>query len=314
MKIVERSDVFLTNFLPDTRRRLGIDVDEIRGVNPDIIYARGSAFGPKGSEAGKGGYDSSAFWARGGGADGVTPPGHPAALAMPCGAYGDSLSGMALAGAIAAALFGRAQSGQPSVVDVPLLGVGAWAMSLVVNGALLGGKDERPSVSANPLFGMYKTADGRWLALSLLQPGKYFEDFCEHLGRSDLIADERFSSVDALLDNAVAFAHEVRSEIAKRTLSDWIERFRTLEGPWAPVQTPYEVGMDPQLRANGLIASVVDADGTTRELVRSPALFDESPAELRRAPQFGEHTDAVLLELGYSEEEILQLKIDYVLT
>jgi crotonobetainyl-CoA:carnitine CoA-transferase CaiB-like acyl-CoA transferase len=72
--------------------------------------------------------------------------------------------------------------------------------------------------------------------------------------------------------------------------------------------------MDPQLRANGLIASVVDADGVTRELVRSPALFDESPAELRRAPQFAEHTDEVLLELGYSEEEIIQLKIDSVVT
>ena len=187
-------------------------------------------------------------------------------------------------------------------------------MSMVVNGALLAGHDERPSVSPNPLFGRYKTADGRWLAFSLLQPGRYFEGFCKHLGRTDLITDERFCTVEALLENGAAYAHEVRSEIAKRTLSEWIERFQTLEGPWAPVQTPYEVGMDPQLRANGLIASVVDADGVTRELVRSPALFDESPAELRRAPQFAEHTDEVLLELGYSEEEIIQLKIDSVVT
>src|SRR5205085_10676977 len=113
-ELVRRCDVFLTNFLPAARRRLEIDVERIRAVNPDVIYVRGSAFGPRGPEAEAGGYDSSVFWARGGRASGVTPSDVDKVLGMPSGAYGDSMGGMTIAGGIAGALFARAQTGEPS--------------------------------------------------------------------------------------------------------------------------------------------------------------------------------------------------------
>src|SRR5947208_16080882 len=111
-KLMANSDVFLTNYLPAVRRQLGIDVDEIRQINPNIIYVRGSGFGQRGPEADKGGFDSTAFWARGGSAAGVTPPGSDHMARMPAGAYGDSLGGMTIAGGIAAALFSRATTGE----------------------------------------------------------------------------------------------------------------------------------------------------------------------------------------------------------
>src|SRR5258707_6559051 len=126
-ELARRSDVFLTSFLPDARRRFGIDVDDIRAVNPSIIYARGSALGPRGAESGKGGYDMTAFWCRAGTAATITPMGYEGMINPPGPAYGDTISGTNLAGGIAAALLKREASGGPSVVDVCLLGRRLWA-------------------------------------------------------------------------------------------------------------------------------------------------------------------------------------------
>ncbi|MFE9924537.1 CaiB/BaiF CoA transferase family protein [Streptomyces sp. NPDC005774] len=315
-ELIRRSDVFLTNFLPGARTKLRIDVEDVRAVNPDIIYVRGSGFGTRGAEADKGGYDSTAFWARGGSAAGVTTPGADRMTRMPAGAYGDSMGGITIAGGIAAALYSRATTGQPSVVDVSLLGVGAWATQFSVNLALMTGgplpvkAPPRHGSATNPLIGAYLTSDGRWIELSMLQPGRYWADFCKLAGREELAVDERFDSTEKLMANAREAAGIVADIIAGRPFAEWVEILSRGDGPWAAVQNAWEVGQDPSLRADGLIAPVVDADGVERELVASPVQFDEAPATLTRAPQFAEHTDEVLLSLGITEEELLVLKID----
>lgn len=315
-ELVRRSDVFLTNFLPEARTKLRIDVEDIRQINPDIIYVRGSGFGPRGDEATKGGYDSTAFWARGGSAAGVTPPGADRMTRMPAGAYGDSMGGMTIAGGIAAALYSRATTGEPSVVDVSLLGVGAWATQFTVNMALMNGGplpvnvQPRHGSRTNPLIGAYLTSDGRWIELSMLQPGRYWAEFCKLAGRGELGTDERFDSTEKLMANAAQAADIVAGLIASRPFAEWVEILSRGEGQWSAVQNAWEVGQDPSLRANGLIASVVDADGVDRELVASPVQFDETPVDLTRAPQFAEHTDEVLRSLGLSDEELIALKID----
>ncbi|MEU6352710.1 CoA transferase [Streptomyces sp. NPDC047072] len=314
--LIRSSDVFLTNFLPEARAKLRIDLEDVRAVNPDIIYVRGSGFGVRGAEAGKGGYDSTAYWARGGSAAGVTPPAADRMTRMPAGAYGDNVGGMTIAGGIAAALYSRAMTGQPSVVDVSLLGVGAWATQFTVNLALMNGgplpvrTPPRYGSATNPLVGAYRTADDRWIELSMLQPGRYWGEFCKLAGREDLAADERFDSTAKLMGNAAEAAGIVAGIIAGRTLAEWTEILARGEGQWAAVQNPWDVGQDPALRANGLIAQVVDAEGVDRELVANPVQFDETPVELTRAPQFAEHTDEVLLSLGLTEEQLLALKID----
>ncbi len=128
LELAKRADVFLTSFLPGHRTKFGIDVDDIRAVNPNIIYARGSALGPRGFEAEKGGYDMTAFWCRAGTAATITPPGVEGMIGPPGPAYGDTISGTNLAGGIAAALLKRERTGEPSTVDVSLLGSGLWAM------------------------------------------------------------------------------------------------------------------------------------------------------------------------------------------
>src|SRR6185369_1117027 len=166
--LARRSDVFLTSFLPGHRTKFGIDVDDIRAVNPKIIYARGSALGPRGEESVKGGYDMTAFWCRAGTAATITPPGMPGMIGPPGPAYGDTISGTNLAGGIAAALLKRERTGEPSIVDVSLLGSGVWAMG---HGIALSLRVDTPLVAAvsgghgsvtNPLSGLYRTADNRY--------------------------------------------------------------------------------------------------------------------------------------------------------
>jgi crotonobetainyl-CoA:carnitine CoA-transferase CaiB-like acyl-CoA transferase len=318
-RLAEQSDVFLTNFLPAARRRLKIDVDDLRGVNPSIIYVRGSALGTRGPEAEKGGYDGSVYWARAGSAMGSTPEGLDALVGMPAGAYGDSIGGMTIAGGISAALFSRERTGQPSVVDVSLLSVGTWAMALSVNIALLIGEalPAMPlgaSAPNNPLVSNYETSDHRWINLCMLQPGRYWADFCKHIDREDLVDDDRFDSAEKIMANTEAAREIIQSVIAGATYGEWLERFQTLEGQWAPVQNSFEIGNDAQLRANGYIAPVVDAEGNDRELVANPVQFDETPANLVRAPQFAEHTDEILRELGLSDDDIIALKIEEAVT
>jgi crotonobetainyl-CoA:carnitine CoA-transferase CaiB-like acyl-CoA transferase len=318
-ELIRTSDVFLTNFLPRARRRLGIELEDVRKINPGIIYVRGSGFGATGPDSEKGGYDSTAFWARAGSALGTTPVDYDGLCVMPAGAYGDSLGGMTIAGGIASALFARERTGEPSVIDVSLLGVGAWANALSVGFALLeGGPPERraPGNSArtNPLVGNYRTADDRWLVLAMLQPGRYWPEFCRHIGREDLITDERFATTEALMGNAPVAADIVQDVLATRPLAEWVARFAGMEGQWAVAQDPWEVGQDPAVRANGLIAEVIDSEGTPRELVANPVQFDEKPAQITRAPQFAEHTDEILRALGKSDDELIDLKISGAVT
>src|SRR5882762_8777709 len=256
-EIVRRSDVFVTNFLPDARARLKIDVDDIRAVNPDIIYVRGTALGPRGPEAHKGGYDAPTYWCRAGSAAGISAPELDGVLGMPGPAYGDTIGGMTIAGGISAALFARERTGEASVVDVSLLSVGAWANALAIDLSLVSGQPWTPVAPGNgqvapknPLVGTFRTSDGRYINLTMMQPGRYWRDFCKHLERLDLADNPLFDTTEKLMDNAAAAAEIIAAEFGLRTFADWVKRFDTLEGQWAPVQNSVEVGQDAQLRAN----------------------------------------------------------------
>lgn len=317
LDLVKSADVFLTNFLPEARRRLEIEVDDIRAANPDVIYVRGSGHGQRGPDAEKGGYDGSTFWCRTGSAWSATPPDSPRVIPMPGGAYGDSLGGMTIAGGIAAALFARDRTGEPSVVDVSLMSVGAWAMALSLSMSMMNGQvmppfplDAPMALPVNPIMGNFRTADGRWINFTMLQPGRYFADVCAHLGLEHLLEDERFTTAEGLMANAVEVGQHVADAIAQRPYAYWREHLQTMEGQWAPIQDPLEVASDPQMEANGYLVGITDADGSPRRLVANPVQFDETPPAVTRAPQFAEHTDDILHDLGMDDDAIIQLKVD----
>lgn len=313
MDIARTSDVFLTNFLPDARAKLGIDVDDVRAVNPDIIYARGSAYGPLGPDAGTGGYDMTGFWSRAAGAMGSTPCDLDGVVPQPGPAYGDSMGGMTIAGGVAAALFERERTGTARVVDISLLGVGVWASGVAVNAALVSGQPWQTNPGGanvtpnNPLVGFYRTADGRFLALSMLQGMRYFREFCRRVGVAELADDERFATYTAFTENAQVAIDLLREVISAHPLAHWRDALAGFDGQWAPVQNTAEVAVDPQVRANGNIVSV-DQDGQSFDLVASPVLYDETPLQLAPMPEFSAHTEELILELGGDWDRIMALK------
>jgi crotonobetainyl-CoA:carnitine CoA-transferase CaiB-like acyl-CoA transferase len=308
-ELAKTADVFLTSFLPAHRAKFGIDVDDIRAVNPSIIYARGSALGPRGAEAGKGGYDMTAYWCRGSVAATITPPDVVGMIGPPGPAFGDTISGTNLAGGIAAALLKRERTGEPSIVDVSLLGSGLWSMGHTIALSAYAGQPLQASPTgshgalANPLSGLYATKDGRYLSFVMLQPGKFWADVCRHIDRPELADDPRFADAQAIAANTEAGVTILREVIATRTLAEWTERFGTLAGPWAPVQDALQVLGDPQVRANEYVLNAGEL-----QLVSSPVQFDVTPPELRPGPEFAAQTEDVLLELGLDWDRIIALK------
>jgi crotonobetainyl-CoA:carnitine CoA-transferase CaiB-like acyl-CoA transferase len=309
-KLVATADVFLTNFLPAARRRLGIEVEDIRRVNPKVIYARGHGHGMRGPDVEKGGYDAASFWSRGGIGHALTPAG-AAAPVMQRAAFGDSAGGMTTAGGIAAALFRRERTGEPSVVDVSLLGTAMWILAPdIVFATLLG--QEMPSgnrtQAPNPIVNSYQTKDGRWLFLNMLQPDRYWPDLCTHIDRPDLVTDPRFVDGRVRFEHRAECVRELETTFAGRTLDEWRTRLADVEGVWAPMQTAGEVARDVQAVANGYMTDVTSLDGKPFQLVASPVQFDETTPALTPAPDLGQHTEEVLLSLGYSWEDLASLK------
>jgi crotonobetainyl-CoA:carnitine CoA-transferase CaiB-like acyl-CoA transferase len=317
-QLAQRADVFLTNFLPEARRRLRIEADDIRAVKPDIVYGRGSAHGPRGPEAERGGFDGLTYWYRSGAGSSAMPAGTTQLVPMPGPAFGDMQTGVALAGGICAALVRRVRTGGGAVVDTSLLHSGMWAMQATLVGSNMVGIDQLEpfdrTTAANPLNNTYRTKDGRFLALAMLQADRYWARFCEVIGRRELADDARFATIDTRAEHHRPCIEALDAIFAEHTLAEWEQILGEQEGQWCVVQKVGDLNRDEQARANGYLQTVDYGDGRSIDLVPSPIQFDERPATIRPAPAHAVHTDEVLAELGYSEEQIIELKIEGAIT
>jgi crotonobetainyl-CoA:carnitine CoA-transferase CaiB-like acyl-CoA transferase len=316
-RLVGGADVFTTNLRPGARHRLGLDAHDIRAHNPSIIHVSGTAFGSRGPDAGRGGYDAGAYWARSGMQALFTPPGAPwPAPTRP--AFGDVAAALGLAAAVCSALYRRAATGEATVVDSSLLAAGLWQVQNDVVNARLGDDTHarRPDRDAtwNPLMLPYRTADGRFVALMTLAPDRHWPSLCALIGRPDLAGDARFADLEARRRNARACVELLEATFAGRTLAEWRPVLDRFAGEWTVVQEPDEVHDDPQVRANGYVADVDIGRGSTLPMVTSPVQFDGVPGAPTRAPETGEHTEEVLLELGLAWDDITDLKERGVIT
>ncbi len=311
LTLVETADVFLTNYMPAVRRKLRIDIDDIRGRNPDIIVARGTGQGTKGPDAEKGGFDGASFWARGGVASVMPeregwPPGQPAP------AFGDVMGGLSVAGAIGAALFKRERTGETSVVDVSLLGTAMWQVSPLVVASKLFGFSKIPqgdrTQAPNPGVGTYRTSDDRFISLILLQSDKYWTDLVTRLGVPEMAEDPHFADAAARAEHKVECIAALDDAFGAHPLDHWKEVLDDFGGVWTPFQTLDELYEDPQVVANGYLPTITAANGQDVQLVASPAQFDETPVEMTRCPEHGEHTELALVDAGYDWERIAELK------
>jgi crotonobetainyl-CoA:carnitine CoA-transferase CaiB-like acyl-CoA transferase len=315
-RLAATSDVFLTNKLPAVRKKLRIELDDIRAHNPNIVYVAGTGAGERGPDADKGGYDFLSYWCRAASAMGTTPTDVEYLAGQPGPGYGDSIGGMTIAGGILGALFHRERTGEALSVDVSLLGVGMWAMSPAIALSLQLGFPWRPGPSsgggagpANPLVGTYRTEDGKFLAFSCLQGFKYWPGACRAIGREDLVSDKRFSSHESLAANA-GEARQILADVFRSApLSEWKQRLDAFDGQWAVAQDTLEVTQDPQVGANGYLGEAVTPEGVPFTLVTTPVQFEGEPAPPRRGPEFNEHCEEILAGIGCDTDEMLELKV-----
>jgi crotonobetainyl-CoA:carnitine CoA-transferase CaiB-like acyl-CoA transferase len=310
-RLLATADVFLTNWLPGALERARLTVEDIRSFNPNIIIARGTGTGVRGPDHDKGGFDAATYLSRGGVSYTMTPYGteHPAVQGP---GFGDLQGGITLAGGVCAALFHRERTGEPSIVDSSLLAQAMWSIAPSIAVADLfdidGIPGAPPGLAMNPLVNRYKTRDGRFIQLVFLQPDRYWAGFCRRIGLADLAEDPRFVPSSNLIANADEASALVGAAIASQDLAHWREVLEDEPGVWAALATPKETLNDPQVKPNGYVVRNHDAEGNEYQIVAAPVQFDETPPVPARAPEYGEHTEEILLELDLDWDDISTAK------
>ena len=320
-KLIEGADVFITNRRPYALKKYNLEYESLKGLNPRLIFGSLTGYGRKGPDQDLPGHDILAFWARSGFLyqlqQGDSAPPSPGYRTL---AAGDKVNALALACGLILAILARERTGLGQEVDVSLLHTGIFTLAPIA--LTLGNfeqlfetpeeyekylRRERDEVS--PLVISYETRDKRWLQLSLAPPDPYWPTFCRAIERAELEKDPRFDTVESRMENQAALFHLLEEVFREKTLAEWKERFDKLDLLWSPVQSPKEVLADPQVIENDMIVPFEHPEFGPIKVVSNPVKLSQAPATLRRhAPEFGEHTEEVLLEIGYSWDDIEQLR------
>jgi len=307
-KLVDTADVLVANFKPGTLEAWGLSYEALSKSNPGLIYAMGSTFGPEGKGADREGADL-AGQAAGGlisttGSDGEPP--------TPVGAtIADHIGSMNMTVGILAALFSRNVTGKGQRIDVSLLGGQIYAQASEYTAYLMTGEVPGRSNGGHPLlpmaYGILETADG-YIALVGVLPDKR-QALYEAAGVPELIEDERFAPI--------IYTTEIRQELFRlladgfkaKTTDEWAEILDRIEVRYAPVNDYEQAASDPLVTTNKYIVELEDLNGETRRVVGSPIKMSDTPTSPSvSAPELGQHTEEILLELGYSWEQIGEMR------
>jgi crotonobetainyl-CoA:carnitine CoA-transferase CaiB-like acyl-CoA transferase len=309
LELIDQADVFLTNIRLPALRRLGLDHESLLARNDRLIYAIITGYGIEGPDADRAAYDIAAFWARSGIAHLLTPPN--ANPPFQRGGMGDHSVGLSCAAAVSAALFSRERTGQGQLVSTSLLRQGVYTVGFDLN--LVLGWGTHAQVGArdtmgNPAINNYTAGDGRRFWIVGLEGERHWPPLARAVGHPEWLEDSPFATPAGRAQNARELIALLDAEFAKKSLSEWAEIFETEpDFFWAPVNSPEDILADPQLRHAGGLVDVPDEFGTTT-MISSPADFHGTPWAPRWiAPKLGEHTDAVLAQIGKSPEEIAAL-------
>ncbi|MDQ8730286.1 CoA transferase [Bradyrhizobium sp. LHD-71] len=307
-RLVAKADVFVTNLPLPVRRRMMISYEDLSSRNAQLIYASFTAYGEKGVEADKTGFDSTAYWARSGLMDQVRPDSMSPPARSVAG-MGDHPCSIALYAAIVTGLYRRQLTGKGGLVSSSLLANGLWSNAFLVQARLTGATiPPRPprSQSLSATTNMYRTRDNRWFNLAMVNDVKQYPLLVATLGRPELAADPRFATADARRANVPALMAEFDDLFARFDLADLRTTLDAAGITFGFVGTIDEALDDQQMRDAGAIVPL--ADGSF-ETISSPFHVEGAPkTPPRQAPGVGEHSDDVLREYGYSAEEISRMR------
>jgi crotonobetainyl-CoA:carnitine CoA-transferase CaiB-like acyl-CoA transferase len=302
-RLVSQADVFITNIPLLGRERLRVRYADFAEKYPRLIYASLTAYGEEGDEAGKTGFDATAYWARTGLMDEVRPD-HRAIPARSVPGMGDKPTAMALYGAIVTALYQREKTGRGSEVRASLLGSGMWANAYFIQAQLCGITfPPRPprEESLMSLANIYRTLDDRWFMLVVINE-RQWPALAYAIAMPWLTTDPRFVDAEARRINAPVLTRIFDDVFARKTLAEWRAILDDNGLTFGVVGTVAEIVNDPQARAAGILRPLSDTGFLT---VDSPfTLSGAGKVPVTTAPGYGEHSRAILRTAGYSEREI----------
>jgi crotonobetainyl-CoA:carnitine CoA-transferase CaiB-like acyl-CoA transferase len=310
LQLIEQADVFVTNLRVDALERAGIDQANLVARFPRLVYASITGLGLDGAERERPAYDVGSFWSRAGVAAALTPEG--AALPYQRGGMGDHMTGLAAAGAVAVALFTRERTGVGQVVSTSLLRIGSYMMGWDLNINLRTGSPTvamTRTTAPNPLIVDYAASDGKRFWLLGLEGNRHWPALLRAVDRPDLADDPRFAELFARAAHAAELVALLDEVFATRSRAEWAVIFDREGVWWAPVQATHDLLDDAQAAAAGCFVDVPDGEGTARRGVATPVDFSGSRwAPSGPSPELGQHTEEVLLELGYDWDAIIDLK------
>ncbi len=310
-QLAAKSDVFVQNFRLGVAARLGLDYATLRRHNPRLIYASATGYGPEGPESGDPSFDQLGL-ARSGIMMAAGEPDMPPLQIA--GGIADQMGAIMLAYGVLAALLARERFGVGQEVDASHLGSMLMLQGLSVAARLMMGFaiPRMPrKYAANPLWNHYRCGDDKWICLGMLQPDRYWGDFCRALGRPELADDERFCNIRVRAGNAAAAIEILDDIFASQPRDHWLEVLRAGgDFIFTIVNSVDDLPGDPQVKANDYIIDFQHPQFGTTQVVGMPVRLRETPGSVRLpAPEFGQHSEEILTELlGYTWEQVAALK------
>ncbi|MBE0415212.1 MAG: CoA transferase [Dehalococcoidia bacterium] len=307
-KLIENADIFVTNLRMGGLERLGLDYDTLSRINPRLIYALGTGWGLRGPARDRGAFEVTGL-ASSGLLSGLVEPDAPPPLCPP--AMGDYAAATFLAYGIMLALFHRERTGEGQMVHVSLLGSAMTIASCGIDMSLAAGKDMLGAShdSELPLYNLFQTKDKRWIQLAMFQTDPVWPEFCQALDIEHLKDDPRFNSREAIIENKVALNSILNEVFLTKTLSEWTECLDRYDFIWSPVKRYTELTSDPQVLENEYIVSLDDPEVGEIKVVGITVELSKTPGRIgSKAPELGQHTEEILLELGYTWDDIVTMK------
>ena len=305
LKLIDGADVLIENYRAGVMERLGLGAEVLQATNPRLIHCSITGFGGSGPYSGRPAYDTVGL-ALSGIASLLLDAEHPEA----CGpTIPDNVTGMYACYGILGALYERERSGKGRRVEVNMLESSiAFMPDPFVNYVRLDIDNDRLTrVAASHSFA-FRCADGKLLAVHLSSQPKFWEAFVGVLERNDLIEDERFRTRDLRVRHYRELCQVLADAVAKRPRGEWMALLESADVPFAPVQTISEVIDDPQVKYLGTFYETQHAaEGRSLDIHR-PVLIDGTRQEVAPAPVLGEHSAAVLAEIGYRDDDIERLR------
>ena len=309
-KLVAGCDVYITNMPFASRESLGLTYEDLRPLNPGMIYASLTAYGEKGPEREGTGFDMVAYWARSGLMDLMRRHGTQPTEGLP--GMGDHPTAIALYAGIVTALLHRERTGEGGMVHTSLLANGLWSVSAIPQGIMAGadiGEYRERRRAPRALGRVYRCADGRWLQFNMIRTEELLFLMFDAMDASRLLFDERFSTEHGRSENREALIALIAEIIEQRDSHEWMARFDAVQVPVNRVGIVEEHANDPQLLDNGMIVPVADDGFEVPSVVSHPINVANLPrVGPKHPPKLGEHSEEILRELGYDTAAISAMR------